>query len=276
MKKFLSALLALVMVFSLTAVAFAADNNDDAADVDDAANGPSVTGDVAPVVEEVTLVIDGVEFTLTKEQIAANILITSHEEGEAAMNKLKEELKGKGLTEEEIMKYSCENGLTYAENLTLLNLYHVAAASDTTCDYIRAHGEGVLEAAMEALGMTEEEINEYVIAMIFDVRVVVENLAKALNIDVTKIETMTVKFGTVYVNADFEVFLQRDYVAVDDYPDLVTDDQTVNIEKSNVVFFPGIAGEDEEGGFVITDIDPNKNGPITLYVKQPAVVEEAK
>lgn len=276
MKKFLSALLALVMVFSLTAVAFAADNNDDAADVDDAANGPSVTGDVAPVIEEVTLVIDGVEFTLTKEQIAANILVTSHEEGEAAMNKLKEELEGKGLTEEEMMTYVCENGLTFAENLTLLNLYNVADASDTTCDYIRAHGEGVLEAAMEALGMTEEEINEYGIAMIFDVRVMVENLAKALNIDITKIETMTVKFGTIYVNADSKVFLQRDYVAVDDYPDLVTDDQTVNIEKSNVEFFPGIAGEDEEGGFVITDIDPNKNGPITLYVKQPAVVEEAK
>lgn len=262
MKKFLSAVLALVMVFSLTTVAFAADN-------EDAAAGPSVTGSVAPVITEVTLVVNGEEITMTEEQLTVAILVTSHEEGEAAMNKLKEELEEKGLTEEEMMSYECENGLTYAENLALVDLYNVAAASETTSDYIEAHGEGVLEAAMETLEMTKEEINNYKVAMISDIRVMVEALAEALNVDVSDVTSLTVKFSTPYVNADSKVFLQQDIVDFEEYANLVTDSENVNIEKENVVFYPATAGEDDNGGFVVASIDPNKNGPITLFVNQP-------
>lgn len=274
MKRVFSAILVLAMVLSLTAVAFAADLQ----------TAGSITGSVTPEIEEATVILkDGTEVELTKAQIDVCIRITSHEEAEEVMQKLREQYPK--LTEEELAKYTCENSWTYEENTTLVELFKVAEAAKTPLNYMKAHAANeedakeIIQNAIKALGLEEDEkaeekVDAYAMAIIFDIKVNLEKLAKYINVNKDDIEGLIVKLASDYVDEASEVFFQRDYVPFDKYTELVNEDLTVNIDKEDIYFFDGECSETPKSGFVKTKLDITQDGPFTLFVHQPE--EEAK
>lgn len=273
MKKLLSAVLVLVMMFSLASITFAEDNNTN----ENLQAGPSVHGIVTPEITKVKLILeDGTEVELNKEQIAAYIRITSHEEAEEDMQKVREQNPDK--TDEELLNVMCDNGWTFGQNMTLLEMYDVADNAKTTVDFMKAHGDGVTEKAVEFLGLTDEEqaeekINEYVIAVIFDIKAARDGLAHAAGCSVEDIKALIAEMKTDYVDENSVIFFQRDYVQFEQYRELVNEDKTVNIDVEDVAFFDGEVFESKDGNSVSAILNLEKNGPFVLYVKQ---MEEAK
>lgn len=274
MKRVFSAILVLAMVLSLTVAAFAADLQ----------TAGSITGSVTPEIEEATVILkDGTEVELTKAQIDDCIRITSHEEAEEVMQKLREQYPK--LTEEELAKYTCENSWTYEENTTLVELFKVAEAAKTPLSYMKAHAANeedakeIIQNAIKALGLEEDEkaeekVDAYAMAIIFDIKVNLEKLAKYINVNKDDIEGLIVKLASDYVDEASEVFFQRDYVPFDKYTELVNEDLTVNIDKEDIYFFDGESSETPKSGYVKTKLDITLDGPFTLFVHQPE--EEAK
>lgn len=276
MKKVLSAILALAMMFSLASITFA-DGNDTNEAAKKMEADSSVTGSVTPEISKASIVLeDGTTIELDKEMIAGYIRITSHVEAEEVMQKVREQNLGK--TDEELLNIVCENSWTFGQNMTLLDMYDVADNAQTSVGFMKAHGEGIVEKAVEFLKLTdaenaEEEINKYVIAIIFDIKVDLNGLANAAGVSADSIKKLMVEMSTEYADENCEIFFQRDCVPLEKYRELVKEDKTVDINADDVVFFDGRAFNKEDDSFVITGIDPKVSGPFIMYVKQ---LEEAK
>lgn len=241
MKRVFCAVLVFALVLSMTGMAFAA--------VDGPAASP--TGNELKI-EEV-LGDNG-------EKIKGYIRITTAEEAEEALTMVEGENPEKDT--------ACENGWSYAQNQALVGLFKLAVECDTTTAFMGKHDkEGEQKTADKACaalnGVDDTNLDNFVSAVIFDVKVDVAGLAADLGVDPSELGTVKVRLSSDTILEGSKVFFQRDIVS--DY-DLLIDGDKVNAD--DVVF---LEGQDAPAGSVILDFDlQNFGGPYVMYVEKQA------
>lgn len=240
MKRVFCAVLVFALVLSMTGMAFAAGGTT-----------MSPTGKEIDIVE--VLGENG-------ERIKGYIRITTSSEAEKAMKKLEGEIPEAG--------EACENGWSYAENQALVGLYKLAAESDTTTAFMEKHdkdgAQKTAEKACETLtGVDSNNLDNFLSAVIFDVKVDVQGLCEELGVAPGDLGKVRVRLSSDSILEDSGVFFQREVVS--DYSTLIDGDK-VNVD--DVVF---TAGEGVSEGSVILEFDlQSANGPYVMYVEKQA------